>query len=160
MVSQSEAWCVAKTAGPGRKRTRSCHQYFRNPMGFIHAPFSNEGCVILVKLHQFQPDDTRRIAIQTDHAGWHQLAAGIEFQLLHEHNEEKVVLLKMSNLAGPLRLDDPRGEEVFIISGNLCENAGSYHAGSWLRFPGGSNHCLYATEDTLVWKKSGHLWPL
>src|SRR5437867_10618303 len=28
--------------------------YFRNPLGFRHAPFSNEGCLILVKLHQFQ----------------------------------------------------------------------------------------------------------
>src|SRR5688500_14333550 len=40
--------------------------YFRNPAGFIHAPFSKQGCVILVKLHQFQPDDTRRLAIETD----------------------------------------------------------------------------------------------
>ena len=31
--------------------------YFRNPEGFRHAPFSEEGCVILVKLHQFQHDD-------------------------------------------------------------------------------------------------------
>ena len=28
--------------------------YLRNPEGFRHAPFSKEGCVILVKLHQFQ----------------------------------------------------------------------------------------------------------
>ena len=32
--------------------------YFRNPEGFRHAPFSVEGCVLLVKLHQFQADDT------------------------------------------------------------------------------------------------------
>jgi len=25
--------------------------YFRNPEGFRHAPFSKEGCVLLVKLH-------------------------------------------------------------------------------------------------------------
>ena len=31
--------------------------YFRNPQGFRHAPFSTEGCVLLVKLHQFQADD-------------------------------------------------------------------------------------------------------
>ena len=28
--------------------------YFRNPKGFIHAPYSTTGCVLLVKLHQFQ----------------------------------------------------------------------------------------------------------
>jgi len=36
--------------------------YFRNPKGFIHAPFSEEGCIILVKLHQMD---------QLTQPGWH-----------------------------------------------------------------------------------------
>ena len=39
--------------------------YFRNPEGFCHAPFSVEGCVILVKLHQFQPGDTAHVVLDT-----------------------------------------------------------------------------------------------
>ena len=27
--------------------------YIRNPKGFVHAPFSKEGCILFVKLHQF-----------------------------------------------------------------------------------------------------------
>lgn len=44
--------------------------YFRNPKGFIHSLFSKDGCVILVKLHQIDPNDTQRKAIETDKASW------------------------------------------------------------------------------------------
>jgi len=44
--------------------------YFRNPPGFVHAPFSEEGCVILVKLHQFQADDMAHVQINTSSAQW------------------------------------------------------------------------------------------
>ncbi len=32
--------------------------YLRNPPGSSHAPFSREGCVLFVKLHQFSETDT------------------------------------------------------------------------------------------------------
>jgi anti-sigma factor ChrR (cupin superfamily) len=131
--------------------------YFRNPAGFIHAPFSKEGCVILVKLHQFQPDDTRRLAIETDKGEWQELAHGLKVQVLHEHREEKVVLLKLPAAAPYLSLDHPGGEEIYVISGNLRDDSGSYPAGTWLRFPPGSSHCPVAVEDAVLWIKSGHL---
>ena len=31
--------------------------YIRNPAGYSHSPFSEKGCVILVKLHQFKEQD-------------------------------------------------------------------------------------------------------
>jgi anti-sigma factor ChrR (cupin superfamily) len=39
--------------------------YLRNPVGSSHAPFSAEGCTILVKLRQMHPLDQQRIAIDT-----------------------------------------------------------------------------------------------
>lgn len=39
--------------------------YFRNPEGFRHAPFSEEGCELLVKLHHFQDDDSAHVVIDT-----------------------------------------------------------------------------------------------
>lgn len=131
--------------------------YFRNPMGFVHAPFSKEGCVILVKLHQFQPDDTRRIAIETDKGDWQELDNGIRVQVLHEHRGEKVVLLKLPASAQVARQPNTGGEEIYLISGSLRGAAGVYPAGSWLRFPPGANHFLVANEDSLLWMKSGHL---
>src|SRR5690606_37251270 len=52
--------------------------YFRNPSGFVHAPFSKEGCIILVKLHQFQPADTTRLAIETHKARWREVQPGLQ----------------------------------------------------------------------------------
>ena len=44
--------------------------YLRNPEGFRHAPYSEEGCLLLVKLHQFQASDTAHVVIDTKTAAW------------------------------------------------------------------------------------------
>src|SRR6266853_1198338 len=44
--------------------------YLRNPPGSHHAPFSREGCTLLVKLRQFAPDDTARIVLDTNRGAW------------------------------------------------------------------------------------------
>ena len=131
--------------------------YFRNPPGFIHAPFSKEGCVILVKLHQFQPDDTRRVAIETAKGIWQELADGIRVQRLHEHNEESIMLLGVPASAPATPRHYLGGGEIYVISGSIRHDGRSCPAGTWLRFPRGSSHQLEAIEDALLWVKSGHL---
>ncbi|MES2624224.1 MAG: cupin domain-containing protein [Pseudomonadota bacterium] len=131
--------------------------YFRNPIGFIHAPFSKEGCVIFVKLHQFQPDDTRRLAIETNKCDWQELEHGIEVQALHAHKAEQVILLKLPASAPGISLSDVGGEEIYVIAGNIRDDEGSYPAGTWLRLPPGSSHFMVAVENALLWVKSGHL---
>jgi anti-sigma factor ChrR (cupin superfamily) len=131
--------------------------YFRNPEGFVHAPFSKDGCVILVKLHQFQAGDKRRLAIETATGNWQELEHGIRVQLLHEYRGEKVVLLKLPASAPMNRQANTGGEEIYVISGSLRDESASYPTGSWMRFPPGDNHLLVADEDALIWMKSGHL---
>lgn len=133
--------------------------YFRNPMGFVHAPFSNQGCVILVKLHQFQPDDTARIAIQTDKAEWREFQSGLQGVILHEFRNERVTLVKQAAHAAGIAHEHPGGEEIYVIEGTVEDADGTYPAGTWLRRPPGSKHCLVATQDALLWVKSGHLAP-
>jgi anti-sigma factor ChrR (cupin superfamily) len=131
--------------------------YFRNPMGFVHAPFSKEGCVILVKLHQFQPDDSTRLAIETDKAKWQGLPGGLQMLLLHEFRNERVMLRRLP--AGLPGADHTHtgGAEIFVLEGELQDADGTYPAGTWLRRPPGSQHCLAASRDALLWIKSGHL---
>ena len=131
--------------------------YFRNPMGFVHAPFSKEGCVILVKLHQFQPEDSTRLAIETDKQDWMQVKEGVRVMVLHEFREEKVVLVSLSATAPGIAHAHPGGEEIYVMSGEIRDEDGSYPAGTWLRRPRGSEHCPYATQDAVLWVKSGHL---
>jgi anti-sigma factor ChrR (cupin superfamily) len=131
--------------------------YFRNPKGFIHAPHSDEGCIILVKLHQMKAEDSQRLAIRTDEADWMTLDNGVQVLILHEFGTEKVVMVNLpKGTDGPLH-SHPGGEEIYIISGHFHDEFGEYGPGTWLRMPPGSQHCPVMTEDTLLWVKSGHL---
>lgn len=131
--------------------------YFRNPMGFVHSPFSVDGCTIFVKLHQFQPEDTTRLAVDTRTANWIQLDHGIQVLPLHQFREERVVLVKLPASAPDIPHTHPGGEEIFVVSGRIKDENGEYPAGTWLRSPPGSVHCPVALEDAQLWVKSGHL---
>jgi anti-sigma factor ChrR (cupin superfamily) len=131
--------------------------YFRNPRGFIHSPFSDEGCTILVKLHQFQPDDTARLAIDTHKAAWQRLDNGIQILPLHEHHAERVLLVRLPASVPGIPHTHPGGEEIYVVSGSIRDENGHYPAGTWLRMPPGSSHTPVAVTDALLWIKSGHL---
>jgi anti-sigma factor ChrR (cupin superfamily) len=131
--------------------------YFRNPKGFIHAPFSKEGCVILVKLHQMSPDDTTRLAIETDKVEWTGIDGGVHILSLHEFGPERVVMVYMPKGTSGPHHSHPGGEEIYIIKGGYHDEYGSYGAGCWIRMPPTSEHCPVMDEDTVLWVKSGHL---
>lgn len=135
----------------------SAGTYFRNPKGFVHAPFSREGCTILVKLHQFQDGDGTRLAVDTRKATWIKLDHGIEVLPLHEFGSERVVLVRLPASAPGIPHTHPDGEEIFVVSGRIKDEDGEYPAGTWLRQPPDSAHCPVALEDALLWVESGHL---
>lgn len=131
--------------------------YFRNPEGFRHAPFSEEGCVLLVKLHQFQSDDTEHVVIDTTKAAFRPGQNNLQVLPLHEHGSEQVALVKWP--AGE-RFQAHRhvgGEEIYVISGEFKDEHGSYPAGTWIRSPHMSEHFPFVEQETLIWVKVGHL---
>ena len=131
--------------------------YFRNPEGFRHAPYSEEGCVILVKLHQFQASDREHVVIDTYNAEFRPGQGGLTVLPLHQHEAEQVALVRWP--AGE-RFQPHRhfgGEEIFVISGELRDEHGRYPAGTWIRSPHLSQHHPYAEQETLIWVKVGHL---
>jgi anti-sigma factor ChrR (cupin superfamily) len=131
--------------------------YFRNPIGFRHAPFSREGCVILVKLHQFQPDDERQVTIDTRTAEFSLRMGALDILPLHEHGSERVALVRWPAGESLEAHTHEGGEEVYVISGEIADEAGRYPAGTWLRNPHGSGHAPRAERDSLLWVKVGHL---
>ena len=131
--------------------------YFRNPEGFSHAPFSEPGCVLFVKLHQFQPGDDRHVVIDTNTAEWLPGHGGLQVMPLHEFNGEHVALVRWP--AG--EVFEPHthvgGEEIFVISGEFIDEHGRYPAGSWIRSPHMSQHHPRTEQETVIWVKTGHL---
>lgn len=131
--------------------------YFRNPEGFIHAPFSEKGCVILVKLHQFKPGDTRHACIDTNAEPWQPGNGNLKVMPLHNFESESVALVMWP--AGE-RFQPHKhmgGEEIYVIDGELLDEHGRYPAGTWIRSPHMSQHNPYVERDTLIWVKVGHL---
>lgn len=131
--------------------------YFRNPKGFVHAPFSKEGCVILVKLHQMDPGDATRLALETGKADWQDVGRGVNVLILHQYSTEQVVMVDLpAGTESPAHTHE-HGEEIYVLKGRFSDEFGTYSAGTWIRLPPGSTHCPVMLEDTLLWVKSGHL---
>ncbi|MFQ3322395.1 MAG: anti-sigma factor ChrR (cupin superfamily) [Pseudomonadales bacterium] len=131
--------------------------YFRNPEGFIHAPFSEQGCVLLVKLHQFQANDSDHITIDTKSTEWLPGNGNLQVMPLHSFGAEHVALVKWP--AGERFQPHTHfgGEEIYVINGEFKDELDSYPAGTWIRSPHLSSHNPYVDEDTLIWVKVGHL---
>ena len=131
--------------------------YFRNPEGFRHAPFSAEGCVILVKLHQFQPGDTAHVVLDTETSAWRPGQGSLQVMPLHECQGESTALVRWP--AGEQFQPHQHfgGEEIYVVSGEFIDEFGRYAAGTWMRSPHLSQHCPYVEQETVIWVKVGHL---
>lgn len=134
-------------------------QYFRNPEGFEHAPFSKEGCTILVKLHQFQHDDNLHVVIDTQSAKWFDGQGALKVQPLHSYNTESTALVYWPAHTKFKPHQHWGGEEIYVIFGEFIDELGRYPAGTWIRSPHLSTHNPYVEVDTLIWVKTGHLAP-
>lgn len=131
--------------------------YFRNPEGFRHAPFSREGCVLLVKLHQFQTNDDKKVCIDTRSADWLPGKGKQQDLPLHNHRAESVDLVRLP--AGEQLATHARrgGQEIYVISGELIDDFGRYPAGNWIRSPDISHRISYVERETVIYRKAGHL---
>lgn len=128
--------------------------YFRNPPGFVHAPFSREGCLILVKLHQFDDADLQRLSVKVDEGDWAEDSAGLQWLELHRYGSENVRLIKFEQ-GQELNLSQVADVEMFVVEGELqVSGAEELMQGAWLRSPKGD--FLIAKQQTLLWLKTGH----
>jgi len=135
----------------------SAGTYFRNPEGFRHAPFSENGCTILVKLHQFQAEDSDHIQIDTTSGQWQQGQGNLKVMPLHSFGTESVALVKFPAGEKFQRHIHVGGEEIYVLSGEFIDEHGRYPTGSWIRSPHMSQHTPYVEMDTVIWVKVGHL---
>lgn len=131
--------------------------YMRNPDGTSHAPFSKEGCVLLVKLCQFQDTDSAQIRINTNTTPWRPGIGGLEVMPLHSHMHENTALVKWPKGEVFQPHTHFGGEEIFVLSGTFKDENGSYPKGTWIRSPHLSAHHPFVDEETIIWVKTGHL---
>ena len=132
--------------------------YIRNPVGSTHTPFSQQGCTILVKLWQMNPDDQQRVAIATTQMPWaNGLVKGLQVMPLHSYGTENVALVKWDAGTQFQHHRHLGGEEIFVLDGVFEDEFGTYPKGTWLRNPSGSRHTPFSQSGCLIYVKTGHL---
>nr|WP_319556969.1 cupin domain-containing protein [uncultured Vibrio sp.] len=131
--------------------------YIRNPPGSHHAPFSQEGCVILVKLNQFDPQDLTEVRIDTNKSEWKLGIGGLQVIPLHDFENERVALVKWPKGEQFQHHRHFGGEEILVLSGEFKDELGIYPKHTWMRAPHLSEHTPFVEVDTVIWVKTGHL---
>ena len=132
--------------------------YLRNPPGSSHAPFSQSGCTLFVKLRYHDPADTQRVVVDTRTADWRPgLVAGLQVLPLHEFQGQHTALVRWA----PHTYFNPHrhfgGEEILVLEGTFSDEHGDYPALSWIRSPHMSQHRPFSREGCLIFVKVGHL---
>lgn len=134
--------------------------YVRNPIGTSHTPHTNEGCQILVKLHQFAENDRAHFSIDTKTAPFRPgLVDGLEVLPLHSADEENVALVRWAAGTQFTQHSHWGGEEIFVLEGTFGDEHGEYPEGSWIRSPHLSRHTPFSKTGCLIYVKTGHLLP-
>ncbi|MDO6764437.1 cupin domain-containing protein [Agarivorans sp. 1_MG-2023] len=131
--------------------------YIRNPPGSKHSPFSKQGCVIFVKLNQFNANDLEEVRVDTRSTAWLPGIGGLQVMPLHAFEHEHVALVKWP--AGEVFQPHSHfgGEEIMVLSGEFKDEHGDYPKHTWLRSPHMSKHHPFVEQDTIILVKTGHL---
>ncbi len=125
--------------------------YVRNPAGTNHTPFSEPGCLIFVKLRQFDPADQRQMVLALPEVG---ASTEVIRHELHRYQDEVV-----SCIVAPAgaRIDLPAGEtvqEVLLLDGCAAWGDVTLHRHGWLRVPAGEGIFLQVKADCRLLHKT------
>ena len=132
--------------------------YIKNPPGSAHAPFSEGGCTLFVKLRHMDPHDLARVVVPTRQAQWRQgMVSGLTVLPLSEFGTSHTAMVQWV----PGTYFNPHrhygGEEIFVVEGVFSDEHGDYPQGSWLRSPHLSQHQPFSREGCRILVKTGHL---
>ena len=130
--------------------------YVRNPPSSFHTPRSDAGCVIFVKLWQFEKNDRTqfRKTMTQDLAA---PVGGVATATLHRDPWETVTYSHI-DAGATLSNADAGGIEMLVIEGSVAEGGDTLGKGDWLRLPEGPALSAVAGDNgAKVWIKTGHL---
>lgn len=133
--------------------------YIRNPPQSSHTPGSKPGCMIFVKLWQFDLADREQVRIDMNNADsfTDPDRPGVIITPLHDDDREHVSMEQWQPGA-LVKLDIPDGAEVLVLDGDFEDSGDVLGKHSWLRIPmGGQLNAKAGLHGAKVWIKTGHL---
>jgi ChrR Cupin-like domain len=129
--------------------------YVRNPPTSRHTPGSISGCIILVKLWQFDPDDRTQVTLNTMQQQYiaDSTRRGVSLLPLFADDRE-TVRLERWEANSSIDLLAPDGLEIFVIQGGFRESDEIFQPDSWLRLPPDSRLLAQSgSEGCQIWLK-------
>jgi anti-sigma factor ChrR (cupin superfamily) len=132
--------------------------YVRNPPGTGHAPGSEAGCTIFVKLWQFRKDDRERVVRLPGEGSPAPPRPGVLSSVVLFDRDGERVMLEDWQPGATVELANREGLELLVLAGGFTERGARLERSSWMRLPGG--HRLRAEVDSdgaRVWYKSAPL---
>jgi len=135
----------------------SAGTYIMNPPGSSHAPFTETGCTLFVKLRYLGSDQVDREVVDTKTAPWYQgMVPGLHVMpLMKQGGGSTLVQWAPQTYFNPHR--HYGGEEIFVVDGVFEDENGRYPSGSWIRSPHMSLHKPFSKEGCTIFVKTGHL---
>ena len=109
--------------------------YVRNPPGTAHAPFSDEGCLLFVKLRQFAARDDQPLAVDTDAFSTVVANGTTQGRLLHRFGGEVVELLAGGSGAAHVFAPAEAVREVLVLTGVVDVADARLSPLGWFRAP-------------------------
>ena len=134
--------------------------YILNPDGSQHAPYSDRGCILFVRLRQYAGEDRKQTVIDTRKSVWHQgMVEGLTVLPLYsqaDYPENMALVRWQPNTYFPEHVH-PGGEEILVLEGTFEDEHGQYPQGTWIRGPHMSQHKPFSREGCLIYVRVGGL---
>lgn len=130
--------------------------YVRNPPTTAHTPRSKLGCIIFVKLWQFDLNDRHQFRKNMADESAAPIN-GVATAILHDDARETVSYSTL-DAGAPLINQDQGGIEMLVLSGAVIFEGEPLAKDAWLRLPEGQTLNIVAGESgAKIWMKTGHL---
>ena len=132
--------------------------YLLNPDGSEHAPRSDTGCTLFVRLRQYAGADRSRRVLDTNRMEWQPgLLAGLSIKTLYAQDPypEQMSLVRWAPGTRFMRHAHAGGEEILVLDGELRDEYGIYRQGCWLRSPHLGKHTPYSETGCLLYVRVG-----
>ena len=138
----------------------SAGTYLLNPDGTQHAPYSDRGCILFVRLRQYHGNDRKQICLDTNSAEWHPgIMPGLSVLPLYSQANypENMALVRWQPNTYFHEHVHPGGEEILVLEGTFEDEHGKYPQGTWIRGPHMSRHKPFSREGCLIYVRVGGL---
>ncbi|MGH1463037.1 MAG: cupin domain-containing protein [Neptuniibacter sp.] len=133
--------------------------YLRNPPTSQHTPRSENGCIIFVKLAQFDPKDRTSVKLDTNKMMpvHDKTREGVSVIPLFQDDRENV-RIEIWEAGREVQIDATNGAEILLLDGQFQAVDEIFEKQSWMRLaPDQKISAVASSTGAKVWVKSGHL---